>query len=311
MSNFFKKYWKTLIFSAGAYLLWVIFCLIYVKFLFPDVMTHLKDDSWKPSDFAISYAASATDSLIFFAVVGLAITLISLRKPEEEKLATKIEFIFPGADPESTLGKFLANRISALACVSPVTKRVIAIQEISEANDAVKVLSKNDCIIKNIHNNHEYATDSMSFGITADEVNIDSDIIGEVNDIKILFDLEDPSKNRHILNGTQALTNSNREFKETFSLSLEPGQVVNYQTSAWLWQPLKESIRLSPPRFTESQQISLYNNTQHVIEFRVGIPNDEDLTFQVQPGRKHEFEVSCCSPGEKVIIHFEKWQLPD
>jgi hypothetical protein len=274
-------------------------------------MNHINGIEWAPSDFSVSYAASALDSLIFFTVVGLAITFISIKRPEEEKLATKIEYIFPDADSDSALGKFLANKVSALACISPITERTITIQEISEAHGAIKVLSKTNCVIKNIHNNHHYATDSMSYGVKLDLVEIDSPILGEVNDISVLFDLHDPSKNRRIINGTHPLTKSNPEFKETFSLKLEPGETASYLTSAWIWQPISDSVRFIPPRYTETQNVKLCNDTQHVIDIRVGIPNDEDVEFQIQPGRSHEFKVGACVPGEKVILHFDNWKLPD
>lgn len=311
MNSFFKRYWKILCLSAGVYLLWVLGWLIYTKTLWPFAMNHINGSGWNASNFSISYAASALDSLIFFTVVGLAITIISIKRPEEEKLATKIEYIFPDADSDSPLGKFLGNKISALACISPITERTIIIQEISEAFGAIKVMSKTNCVIKNIHNNHHYATDSMSYGVKLDLVEIDSPLLGEVNDISVLFDLHDPSKNRRILNGTQPLTKANPEFSETFSLKLEPGETASYLTAAWIWQPITDTVRFTPPRYTEAQSVKLCNETQHVIDIRVGIPNDEDEMFQIQPGRMHEFEVGACVPGEKIIVHFESWKLPD
>ena len=101
------------------------------------------------------------------------------------------------------------------------------------------------------------------------------------------------------------------EFKETFSLKLEPGETASYLTSAWIWQPITDSVRFIPPRYTEAQNIKLCNDTQHVIDIRVGVPNDEDVEFQIQPGRTHEFKVSACVPGEKVILHFDSWKLAD
>lgn len=311
MNSFFKRYWKILCLSAGVYLLWVLGWLIYTKTFCPSIMNHINGIQWKPSNFSISYAASALDSLIFFTVVGLAITVISIKRPEEEKLATKIEYIFPDADADSTLGRFLANKISSLACISPVTSRIITIKEISEENETVKVMSRTNCIIKNIHNNHHYATDSMSFGVKSDPVKVDGDLIGEVNDISIFSNLEDPSKNQHILSGAYPITTSSPEFSETFSLKLSPGEVVSYQTSAWLWQPIKESLRFTPPRYTESQDVTIHNETLYAIDFRVGIPNDADVSFQIQPGRSHNFKVGSCTPGEKIIVHFEKWKLHD
>lgn len=299
-----------------AYIIWVTWWMIYADIWFNGILfldSHISNRQ-HPSDFSISYAASAFDSLVFFIFVGAVLTIITLRRPEEEKLATKVDFIFPGAESKPRLSTFLQQRISALACISPKTTRRIIIQDVIDIKDehgqiidkAVKILTKTHCLIENIHNNHEYATDEMSFGMTLDPIVIENGINGEVHDISITKHVENNAESapEHQLNGTHQILGTNLKYHKSFSLKLSPKQKAVYQTSAWIWQPISKVVSFNPPRFTEKQSITIFNETDYVISLRVGIPNDADMEITLQANDNKNFEVDACLPGEKVTLNF-------
>ncbi|MBB1363912.1 hypothetical protein H5125_17365 [Shewanella sp. SR44-4] len=304
------------------YIIWVTFWMIYADILFKDCL--LLDSHFpnriKPSDFSVSYAASAFDSLVFFILVGSVLTVLTLRRPEEEKLATKVDFIFPGAEDRPRLSKYLQDQITSLACISPKTSRRIVIQDVLEINDpesgkselAVKVLTKTYCLIENIHNNHEYATDKMAFGMTLDPIKIENGIHGEVHDISITKHIENSSEAypEHQLNGTHQILAGNLKYYKTFALKLAKKQKAAYQTSSWMWQPINKGLSFNPPRFTELQCITIINETDYVMNLRVGIPNNGDVDINLQANQSHEFDVDACLPGEKVTINFSELIAP-
>ena len=294
------------------YTLWVFGWLIYADIIFDDhtlLDTHIENRK-TPTDFSVSYAASAVDSLIFFILIGGILAFMSFKRPEEEKLATKIDYIFPGAEDDSRLSDYLQKKISSLACISPKTIRNITIQDVllDEKNEvyALKVLSKTHCVIKNIHNNHEYATDEMAFGLTLDPIQTKDGINGEVYDISITkhTEQENPSEPEHLIDGIFQLTGENLEYKKSVSLKLTPGQTASYQSSAWIWQLVNKALTFNPPRYTGSQKVEICNTTDFILELRVGIPNSADKIQTLAPSEKFHFDVNACLPGEKVIVNF-------
>ncbi|QVK23127.1 hypothetical protein KHX94_18905 [Shewanella dokdonensis] len=199
--NTFKKIKiknKRIIFSIFLSLViysgWVTFWMAYANLWFFNnefIIKHFRGNN-EPSDFSVSYAASSLDSLIFFIVIGLITFLLSIKKPEDETLRTKVSYIFPGYDSDPSLIKFLQDKISALACISPQVHRVVTFQELVRFDDidkyAIKTYTKSNSLIKNIHNNHQYNNDCAIFRATADKVDtsLNVDLLGEIHDLAII-----------------------------------------------------------------------------------------------------------------------------
>lgn len=313
MPKFIKQYKWVFIISLLAYSFWVCYWLMLANIWFVGIEffdIHFPS-RLNPSPFTISHAASAVDSLVFFSTVTLVITAISFRKPEEEKLHTKIEYIFDGADAKSKLGEYLAYRVSSLACISPITDRVITFLEILPDSNMIKVATNTDVQIMNMHNNHQYATDEMMYRIQADDVEVPGGIFGEVHDISMVFDATNPEKNKRVIDCTEQLTADTRVFEERFSLKLQPQEKVIYKTNAWIWQSLKEDLRIVTPRYIEEQKITLKNKSDKCVTLVALLPTGknsgedfENKNISLKPNETITLELNGITPDDIITLRF-------
>lgn len=275
-----QKTGLTPLIGLSIYLLWVFSWLIYTD-VWSTGIDRL-DDIIRPtegvSDFAVSYAASALDSLIFFILVGFILTIIALKKPEEEKLNRKIEYIFPDVESESDLLPYLVESVSALACINTVAERVLTVTEVSPDNKHLRISLKSHSAIKNIHNNADYANAKMPWGFTVDAQKPDEAILGEIHELSIIDKIGNSTKEKHIIQGIVQLTDTYREHNVTFPMQLSAGQEVIYQANCWVWEAVGNPFSFSIGRYTQHQKISVMNTTDQEISVTVERKNSKKNT---------------------------------
>jgi hypothetical protein len=264
------------------YFIWVIVWLIYVSVLSTGIedLDKLIRPVGIASDFAISYSASSLDSLIFFLLVGFILTIIALKKPEEEKLNRKIEYIFPDVDSESKLLPYLVNSVSALACINTLSERVLTITEVSQDKKHLKISSKAHSSIKNIHNNTDYEEERMPWGFTVDVIKPDEKILGEVHELSIIDRIGNSAREKHIIKGIVQFTDKNREHSVTFPMVLTAGQEVIYQSNSWAWETMGNGFDFGISRYTVLQKFSISNATDEEIHISVTKRNEKTKTLE-------------------------------
>ncbi|MBC3765197.1 hypothetical protein [Neptunicella marina] len=305
--SFIKRHRFLVFCGVFVYGIWVLLTLIYANIIFTDVnwldslFGRVNNSS---SDFVVSYAASALDSLIFFITVGFILAVISFKRPEEENLSTKIEYIFSGVSSDTKLGKYLAKNISSLACVSSETTRLIAIREYNDKHKTVKVLSKVHCIVKNIYHNHDFVSESMKFSYKIDdEVTCDDDVLGEIIDVVVIKDLNNSKESQQILKTAHELTADKRVYENSFELKLKEQEEAVYKTCNWAWQRVDKALSFSPGRFTEKQVFNIVNETNVQLEVSIVAPDSPKKKVVLgADGGEESFEVGPTQPGEKVSI---------
>ena len=302
---------KYVILGLLAYALWVSFWMIYANIWFADYAffdAHIPSRK-TPSDYAISYAASSFDSLIFFLFVGSVLTLLTTKSPEDEKLSTKVDYIFPGTGDDEKLSLYLQKRISSLACICPLTKRTITFQQCKILGDdeyAIKSYTKTNSLIKNIHNNHEYILDDAMFKISADILE-DIQTLGEVHDVAILKRLgsDELLEKEHILNGAHTLTNELNEFTQQYRMQLSPNETIQFMTSGWMWQSNKKPMTYTAARYTQKQQIDMYNELDIELKLKITSPTKGSIQIIIPPQSSVTELFDVLSPGEKISIALE------
>jgi len=309
MLNFIKRHKWVFILSILTYVVWASVWLTLANVIFTDVSffdVHFPS-RLSPSDFTVSHAGSVLDSLVFFITVGLVLTLLSIKNPEEEKLDRKIEYIFNGADSESPLGQYLAREVSSLACISALTERIITFRDISDSKTAIKVSAVTDVQIKNIHNNHQYANDEMYYRIKADEVDCHNGIYGEVHDVSMIFDANQPQRNRKIIDCTQVICSASEPFQQMFDLKLKPQEQVIYRTNAWIWHSFAQPLNIVSPRFTERQIIELKNQSTQTLTLGATWPdtlsNSREISTKniiLKSGEVEKIELQNTTPDDKA-----------
>ncbi|MCS6114490.1 MULTISPECIES: hypothetical protein [Shewanella] len=291
------------------YAIWVCFWLMYANILLPDVEfldTHFPS-RLKPSDFSVSYAASAFDSLVFFGLVGSVLTLLTTRSPKDEKLSTKVDYIFPGSDSDDKLSGYLQKCISSLACMSPLTNRTITFQHHhlfhNEEKFAIKMYTKTNALIKNIHNNHEYVLDDAIFKAQADLID-GIDVLGEIHDLAIIkkfSGLELPDKEQ-ILKGSHTLTNDANEFEQRYRMQLMPNETIQFMTSGWMWQCSDNVMTYTAARYTKKQQLDFFNELNFDLKLEISSPEKGAVDITIHPGEKATEIFDALMPGGKITV---------
>lgn len=307
-------YWPVLL-SVGVYALWVTFWMIYADIWLNDILffdAHISNRT-HPTDFSVSYAASAFDSLVFFLSVGVILTLISHRSPEDENLAKKVEYIFPGIESDDKLSIYLQQSISSLACISPITKRIITFQELKilpNNNSVIKIYTKTNALIKNIHNNHEYIMDNAIFKASAD-LNEDLDVLGEIHDLAIMQKLDNHEliEKEHILNGAHSLTNDCNEFTQAYKMQLTPDETIQFMTSGWMWQSPDEEMTYTAARYTKKQQIELHNELNQELKIQLTSPVRGEVFITIPPNGQVIELFDALTPGQQIKMKIESDML--
>lgn len=304
----------------GLYFLWVASWLVRVEVWSSG--SNIIDEFLRPSegasDFAISYAASALDSLVFFILVGFILAIIALKKPEEEKLNRKIEYIFPDVEPDSKLLPYLVESVSALACINTAAERVLTITEVSDCGKFVKISLKSHSVIKNIHNNTDYANEEMPWSFMVDAQVPNEELLGEIHELSIVDKIGDCSEEKHIIQGIVQLTDDNREYNTHFPMKLTAGQEVVYQANCWSWESIGNPFSFGINRYTQYQNISILNMTNEDLAVSVthkdGQTNQEttntyelpklENSGKVKTVKSHQIENTDLCPYHSIVLNF-------
>ena len=288
------------------YSFWLCFWMINTNLWFKgnELLHSILPNRLDPSDFSVSYAASSLDSFVFFILIGLVLAIISLKKPQEENLTTKIEYIFPGSKG-TPLTEFLKDGVSKLACISPITERTITLQEFSKCGKFVKVLIKSHSVIKNLHNNHEYRQKAAKFMLSAVPPHPENEeVLGEAHDASVIYTMNGTKHTKHVINNVVRLTKDSPEYSKNFNIRLDSEQTAIYQTSGWMWQPIcpnkilsdeerdKFELTFSVFRYTEQQTFKVINYTGKQINASFEAPNVPDKEAHILPSKNEEEEHS-------------------
>ena len=307
--SIFSKY---VLISVGIYAVWVSFWMIYADIWLTDILffdAHISNRV-HPTDFSVSYAASSFDSLVFFICVGLILSFLSMRSPEDENLAKKVEYIFPGTENDDNLSRYLQQSISSLACISPMTKRTITFQEVKVFDNkdffAIKIYTKTNALIKNIHNNHEYVLDDAIFKANADLIE-DLEVLGEIHDLAIMQRLgnDELIEKKHIINGAHTLTHEQNSFEKEYKMQLRPDETIQFMTSSWMWQSSNDVMTYTAARYTTRQQIELFNELDVELKIRLTSPTKGVINISIPPNDKVIELFDTLTPGQQIEMKIE------
>lgn len=276
--NFLKKKIKLFLFlSLLLYGFWLLFLLAKANLIFPEnqlldslIPSRVSEDQ---ADFLVSFAASTLDSFIFFCLIGSISLLLSLKKPEEELFRKKLEYLFPSVHPDSKLHLYLREQVGALACVGTHSERSIVVKDTSPCGRYAKTVLKTENRIRNIHNNDLYANDKMLYSLKAEDVEFETDLLGEVFEVTVNVPNRKKEQLLYKLKTFEGLTRAKPEFTDTFRVHLEPHEEAIYKTLSWVWNELgKEKVNFTTSRFTESESFEIINSTKSLLEVTVITP---------------------------------------
>jgi hypothetical protein len=257
--------WPPII-GLAVFTFWVLGVMIHINvWMIENVQINAFIDTFgEPSNFMMSYGPSSVDSLIFFYVVSIAFTLHSLKKPEDEKLSRKVEYIFPAVPPESKLAKHLLDKITELASINTLTERVITITDYDKKNGFIGLSLKTHTIIKNLHNNHSFSASNLKYNFSISVNKPNETVLGTINEVSIVDNLTGETKEKHLLDGRVVLNKDKMKYSLNYPLTLKPEQEVLYQTNVWAWEDIDELWTFGAERYTEKRKITIINQVKDI-----------------------------------------------
>jgi len=316
LKAFFKKLGVFPIVGICIYALWCFILVVYIDqwSTGSKLIDSIIQPAGEPNKFIEAYAPSAFDSLVFFILVGVTLTVNSMRQPEDEKLSRKVEHIFPTVQTESKLSKHLIDKISELACINKLTERVISISDYSEKDKFIKLSIKSLSLIKNMHNNHHFSSSNLPWGFSIGECKPETEILGEVHEISIIHNLIEGAEERHILPGIVQLTKEKTFHKMPLPLELNAEKEVLYKTNAWAWEHESKKWTFNSSRYTEKRKFSISNDTGITFNLTIELTDERGHILSnktsdtiIEPGKTKSICHEKLLPDEKISITFNKF----
>jgi len=263
----------------------IIYSVIFiVLFAFSNAFINQDDGSFEifslkiESSIVESYLASSLDNIIFFSSIGVILFLVSKAKPENDKLANKIKYIFPTVEKDKDLSSYLNKKISSLACIATESERNIDLIGVSKCEGFIKLSINSESHLKNIYGKDDFISDEIMFKVKVDPVPFD-DLYGEISEIYITDTLEGIPKDNQKLQSIRRLVKGDSEFSKLLKVKIKPNKGALYKTTAWYWQNISETFNFHVSRYTEKQVYHVKNSTEDSMNVTFA-SNKIKLSFQ-------------------------------
>jgi hypothetical protein len=229
--------------------------------------------------------------LCFFTIIGLAITVISLEKPEDpskKDFRDRLKILFGSSEIPDAVLSYNSKQISRLANYATVASRFIQIETYDDTLKAYRTEIATEYQIRNLLRDIP-SPDVLSIGIVPDDFSATSLLeIGKVLSIEIAGKekLEKPAPIGR--NG----------FQTKIAIEVPPNDIVILRFKYDIWMKVGEEQRVVPQRVVETFSMRIVSRCDRNPRLRMGDVEDFTLIF-AQPFAPTD--VQGASPGETAF----------
>jgi hypothetical protein len=229
--------------------------------------------------------------LCFFTIIGLAVTVISLEKPEDptkKEFRDRLKILFGSSEIPDAVLSYNIKQISRLANYATVATRFIQIETYDDTLKAYRTEIATEYQIRNLLRDIP-SPDVLSIGIVPDDFSNTNLIeIGKVLSIEIAGKekLEKPAP-------------IGRDgFQTKIAIEVPPNDVVILRFKYDIWMKAGEEQRVVPQRVVEVFSMRIVSRCDRNPRLRIGEVQDFTLIF-AQPFAPTD--VQGASPGETAF----------
>ncbi|HIF9314663.1 TPA: hypothetical protein ACX6Q1_002997 [Photobacterium damselae] len=297
---YLRKIGKYVLFGILAYLLFVSCFAIYQKIWLVDLDLGVLQSSDKnaPSDFAISFHASAMESILFFVCSGAIAFFLSITRPEYGDFETKLYYLFPRVNSTEKGKEYCRASINKLACISTKTTVQISIDEYSEPFEAFKLSTEHEYHLLNLHNNIQF-NDKLKVRHKLDDANptdFGNHCWGQIRKIRTVANHRNPDECLNIISTPIPLTKADQECP--FDVSIKPNDNLILDISSWTWNKFKSPLNSRVGRFTEMLEMKITNNSNKDINLIIHNNQNEEVTLN--KGDSYTLHNDVATPNEVI-----------
>ncbi len=225
-------------------------------------------------DFKISFIASLVEDMVFFSVLGLAISFAPFSVTGGDVLYTRLQRLFGKRNLDNDLVTYFMGLIRRNAIYSEHSAHKITILEYLPELYAYRVAFENQYDLHNAFGDVPYAED-ISLEIVPDLCKEGIKPLAQVSKIEIQSDAgltdELRSKPQEIgING----------FKKVVTLKCKPDQKIRYLTHWWSYASNVGDSGFSIKRFSKRFTIEVTNQSQYTARIRYGDKRQSVATLQ-------------------------------
>jgi hypothetical protein len=226
---------------VGDYRILVVFVSILVAALVTLIFAKLKAAE-QTHDFWHGFYEAWTASLVFFAILGVAGTIVSLYRPEKEVFATKVRILCGGRiGPEVD---YIQEVIRKIGYYSERVSRTYTIKDWDSQRNAYEIEVFHESLNANFFDDD--ADDNGSFNMKPDPLTPPLDPIGKLIEVNV--------------DGKQVLAAEHipvAGIRKNWPIQLKKGGRANIQMRHIAWYDVKEPHVFRPARFAKVVKVTL------------------------------------------------------
>jgi hypothetical protein len=224
---------KRIIIMVGAFLVSIIITAIFAK------IAHNEN----PVAFWYGFYQSWTASLVFFSILGVAGTLVSLYRPEKDEFGNRVRILFGGRQDESV--EFITDAIRRIGYYSETVERLYEIQEYNKANDAYKIKVTHKSVTRNYYDDLA-AKDKATWKLTPDPFPNPIDPVGHLLSFKV--------NGNHRISSPLPIPPTGLEYEE--DIDIPKGGTATLESLVECWFSAVEQHEFAPARFAKRLSVS-------------------------------------------------------
>ena len=240
--------------NTDSYLYNITKFLMYVK----DVQCFTPPDD---SGYSISFFASAEEDYWFFLIIGLAVSIPSLKSPKTDGIRTKIKHFFPTLKESSPYMAEIIELMNKASCITTNFSREMII--IERKGDLFKVIIKTKFVLKNLHHNHKLDHNIGNFEIVPDQKPLNDSTLSCWGE---MIDFSDSEGND--VCKASIMCDDSFDVK-SYNIKLNEDEEREYNCHYNIWFDKEELIKIGFIRFTQSVDIKISNQTD--TKFKIDI----------------------------------------
>lgn len=215
--------------------------------------------------YTLSFFASAEQDFWFFLIIGLAVSIPTIRSPKTDGIRAKVGHFFPSLSESSPYMEEVILMMNKASCITTEFTRQMVILE--REGDFIRLVVNTKFKLKNLHHNH-----SLDHNIGNFSIKPDASVRGKYPIWGELIRFTDVAGNSISAPNKMA----GDEFHvQNYNIKLDPNEEREYNCNYTMWVDLKEPIIIGFIRFTERFTIEILNQTSFTTEITIDREKNE------------------------------------
>lgn len=253
-------------------------------------------DADSRDNFWISLSASFVEDLVFFLFIGGIGVYISLTRPGDEVIDSRIKYLFNASSVSESLHKHLTARIKPLGIFSDHYKTTITYTEYNKALDAAKAVVEVERRLVNMFRDVPHRSEPQRVSILTDKVGTETTEQGQFLDCCIV----EPNRTRRLLKAPVSVLPSG--LQEQYHIDVPSDGWVTFTYRFWVWHKNKQEYSLEVLRFSETVEVLVVNAMDRAVTL---LESDKGERRPLTPEGEHRYLKGELATGPMALFALE------